>query len=98
MQSEFAKKLIEKHRVTGVGVDTFLLVKNDTYFIWTDAALEITRDLSGFWFLLRIAKVIPRPIRDSVYRFFARNRYKLFGRTEQCVIPDANIRSRFIGI
>jgi len=98
MQCDFAQALIEKHGIDNVGFDTFLLVKNDQSYIWTDAAIEIAREFSGGWFLLTGLKVIPRPIRDFFYRLFARNRYFFFGRTEQCRVPTQEIRQRFIGI
>lgn len=97
MQSDFGKKLVEQYSITNVGVDTFLLVKNQKCHIWTDAALEITKDLSGFWFMFNLLRVIPRPVRDFFYRLFARNRYTLFGKSEHCMIPTKELRSKFKG-
>ena len=96
MQSESGKRLIEEHNAPLIDVDTFLLVKNGQCFDRTDAALEISRDLTGFWFLFRIFKVLPRSFRDYFYRLFARNRYKLFGRREECMVPSPEVRDRFI--
>lgn len=96
MQSESGKWLIDEHHAPMVGVDTFLLIKNGQCFDRTDAALEICRDLTGFWFLFRIFKILPRSFRDFFYRLFARNRYKLFGRREECMIPSPEVRDRFI--
>jgi len=98
MQTEIAQELIAEHEISNVGIDTFLLIKDGRNFIWTNAAFEIAGELDGFWHLFRVLKIVPRPIRDSMYRIFARNRYKLFGRSEQCVIPDKEIASRFIGL
>lgn len=96
MQSEIAKELIDRHGAEMVGVDTLLLIKNEQCYERTDAVIEITRDLTGLWHMLRIFKVLPRSFRDYFYRLFARNRYKLFGRREHCMIPTADIRNRFI--
>jgi predicted DCC family thiol-disulfide oxidoreductase YuxK len=52
--------------------------------------------LSGFWKLLLIARIVPAPIRDWFYKIFARNRYRLFGRKEQCIIPKPEYRERFL--
>ena len=98
MQSALAQELVEKYNVSNVGKDAFLLIKDDRTYIWTDAALEIASELDGHWHLCRAFKIIPRPICDWCYRQFARNRYTLFGRTDACVIPSAEIRSRFIGL
>jgi len=77
MQSPVGQELIEKYGATMVGIDTFLLVKNGHCYERTDAAFEITEDLTGFWHLFRMLRILPRPFRDYFYRLFARNRYKL---------------------
>ncbi|MEE9352093.1 MAG: thiol-disulfide oxidoreductase DCC family protein [Thiotrichaceae bacterium] len=97
MQSEIAQELIRKHNVPKVGFDTFLLIKNGRCYERTDAALVIARDLSGFWFLFGIFRIMPRPIRDYFYRLFARNRYAIFGRRELCRVPSVDTVDRFIG-
>lgn len=96
MQSPAGQELIEKYGAAMVGVDTFLLVKDGQCFERTDAALEITKDLSGLWHWIRVLKVLPRPFRDYFYRLFARNRYKLFGRREYCMVPTVSVRERFL--
>ena len=95
MQSDFAQELMEKHNIYNVGVDTFLLVKNDQCFVFSSAALEIAKDLTGFWYIFR---VIPSPIRDFIYKVFARNRYALFGRQAACMVPTEEVKSRFLGV
>ncbi len=96
MQSEIGQELIQKYHTSKVGTDTFLLIKNGNCYERTDAALEVTRDLTGFWYLFRALKILPRPIRDYFYRLFARNRYTLFGKRESCMIPTPDIRNRFL--
>ena len=96
MQSDTGRKLIEQYGVAMIGVDTFLLIKNEQCFGRTDAVLEITRDLTGFWYLLRVFRILPRPFRDFFYSSFAKNRYKLFGRREDCMIPTSEVRARFL--
>ena len=98
MQSDLAKELMEKHQIFNVGIDTFLLIKDGQCFIFSSAALEIAKDLTGFWYLFNILKLIPAPVRDFFYKLFARNRYKLFGRKEHCMVPTTAISSRFVGI
>jgi len=98
MQSDCAKALIDKHKIYNVGVDTFLLIKNEQCYIFSDAALEIAKDLTGLWYMFNILRLIPAPIRDAAYKLFARNRYLLFGKKEHCMVPTDEIKSRFIGI
>lgn len=98
MQTELAQQLTDQYGIHNVGIDTFLLIKQGECYIWTEAALEIASELDGYWYLLNIFRIIPRPVRDFFYRLFARNRYALFGRTDQCMVPSADVRSRFIGL
>ncbi len=98
MQSDLAQELINKHKIHNVGVDTFLLIKNDQCYVFSSAALEIAKDLSGFWYAFNIFKFVPIIIRDFLYKLFARNRYTLFGRQETCMVPTEGMRSRFVGI
>jgi predicted DCC family thiol-disulfide oxidoreductase YuxK len=96
MQSDSGKRLIEKYDATMVGGDTFLLIKNGQCYERTDAAIEIAGDLNGLWSMFRVFKILPKSFRDYFYRLFARNRYKLFGRREECMIPSPEVRGRFI--
>ena len=96
MQSATGQELINKYGAALVGFDTFLLVKDGQCFERTDAALEITKDLSGLWHWFRVFKVIPKPFRDYFYRLFARNRYRLFGRRDSCMVPTPDVRERFL--
>ena len=98
MQTDLAKELMNKYEIENVGIDTFLLIKNDQCFLFSSAALEISKDLTGFWYVFRVFKYIPSVIRDFFYKLFARNRYVLFGRQKTCMIPNENVKSRFVGI
>jgi predicted DCC family thiol-disulfide oxidoreductase YuxK len=96
MQSEIAQELMQKHKIEKEELDTFLLFKNGSVYDRSDAALEITRNLTGFWHLFQIFKILPKAIRDGLYNLFARNRYALFGKRDSCMIPTPEIRKRFI--
>jgi predicted DCC family thiol-disulfide oxidoreductase YuxK len=98
MQSDLAHELMVKHKIDNVGIDTFLLVKNEQCFVFSNAALEISKDLTGFWHIFNIFKFVPKVMRDYCYKMFARNRYALFGRQHKCMVPAQEVRSRFVGI
>ena len=98
MQSDYAQAIIREKSVETVGVDTFMLVKNGQVYLWSDAALEITRDLTGFWSLFRVFSILPSGFRDVFYKLFARNRIRLFGGTNNCQMPDKHLLSRFRGL
>ena len=96
LQSPVGQALIEKHGLAMVDVDTVLLLKDGRCFERTDAVLEIMRDLTGLWHWFRVLKILPRPCRDYFYRVFARNRYRLFGKRDTCIVPSASVRERFL--
>ena len=62
----------------------------------SDASLEVYRRLGGLWWLLSLARFVPRAIRDPIYRVIAKNRYRWFGKRETCRIPSAEERERFL--
>ncbi|WP_282167348.1 thiol-disulfide oxidoreductase DCC family protein [Shewanella japonica] len=96
MQSQTAQSLIAKHQLEGVSNDSFILIKGDKFFLRSDAALEITKDISGFWYLCRGFSVLPKIIRDYAYRLVAKNRYRLFGKKQACMVPTAALQHKFL--
>ena len=76
--------------------DSFLLVRGDRIYMKSRAGLEVVRRLRGLWPLLYAFAIVPGPIRDRVYDWIARNRYRLFGRYDSCLMPSPDIRDRFI--
>ncbi|MCJ8297391.1 MAG: thiol-disulfide oxidoreductase DCC family protein [Pseudomonadales bacterium] len=96
MQSKAAEELLERHQFEDFGFDTFVLIKDDVCYYRTDAALEIIKDLSGYWYLLKIFKLLPRSFRDFFYKLLARHRYQLFGKKPQCMIPTPEVKSKFL--
>ncbi len=96
LQSEFATTLLQKMNLPSTGLDTVILIdEKGSYFAKSDVALELFRRFGGFWSLLYYAKVIPKPIRDGVYDFIARNRYRFFGKKDSCMIPTPELRALF---
>ncbi len=96
MQSDISLKLIEKYHKSGFDFNTFLLIKNGVCYERTDAILEIVKDLTGYWSIFRIFRLVPKSIRDYFYNVIAKSRYKIFGKRDQCMVPTQDIRSRFI--
>jgi len=73
-----------------------LILVSDKVYQKSSAALEITRHLSGAWPVLYIFKLVPRFFRDWIYEGVSKNRYRLFGKKEECMIPAPELKSRFI--
>ena len=62
----------------------------------SDASLEVYRRLGGLWWILSLARFVPRAVRHRLYRVIARNRYRWFGRRETCRLPLPDERERFL--
>ncbi|MCL1043735.1 thiol-disulfide oxidoreductase DCC family protein [Shewanella electrodiphila] len=96
MQSETARALMTEYQLENIGFDSFILIKDGKYLLRSDAALEITKDLSGLWFLCRVFKVLPTGFQDYFYRVLAHNRYRIFGKKETCMLPTPELKSKFL--
>ena len=95
-QSLQAQNLLDKYQLTNVTLDTLILIKNDKCFLQSDAVFEIIKDLSGYWYLFGVFKIIPKILNDKLYNFISKNRYKFFGKKNTCMIPKDEIKNRFI--
>lgn len=96
LQSQMAADLLAKHTVDKEKTDSIILVENGKVYLFSTAALRIASRLDGNWPLLYGFIIVPRPIRDFFYKLFAKYRYKMFGRTDQCMIPTPAVRGRFL--
>ena len=76
--------------------DTMVVIEGDRVYTHSTAALRIARHLRWPWRWLGVSVIVPRPLRDVVYRWFARNRYRWFGRSESCRVPTPELRARFL--
>jgi predicted DCC family thiol-disulfide oxidoreductase YuxK len=76
--------------------DSVLLLEDGKLFARSDAVLRIARRLRFPWPLLYAFIVVPRPIRDAINNWIARNRYRWFGRRDSCMNPDQNQKARFL--
>ena len=104
LQSDFAAKVLQRHGIDAKDLDTLHVIENyeqpdERVRQRSDAILRAGRELSGFWSAsATVAKVIPRALRDVIYRFVARNRYRVFGKYDTCMLPEPNQRSRFLDV
>ena len=101
LQSDYGQALVERHPSLR-GVDSVVFVERarggERVYIRSDAALKVAAYLGGFWKIFLAARVLPRRLRDFCYDLFARNRYKLFGKYDTCMLPPPEVRSRFLGV
>jgi len=73
-----------------------VLIKNDKCYIKSEAVFEIIKELSGFWYLFGVFRILPLSIRDACYSFISKNRYNLFGKKDVCMMPSEKIKKRFL--
>lgn len=96
LQSESAQQILKDLRLPSDDFETFLLLERGRVFTKSTAALKIVRQLSGLWPLLYIGIVIPRPLRDAIYDYVARRRYRWMGKAVTCRVPSPAERDRFV--
>ena len=77
-------------------IDSIILIEDDRAYVHSSAALRILRRLGAPWSWLYVFVVVPRPIRDWAYKLFAKYRYRIFGRKDECMRPTADVRARFL--
>lgn len=102
LQSQLGRAVLKRLGKRGDEIDTLLLVKGQKVYTRSSALLHIARGLKGAWPLLYVFIAIPKVLRDGVYRWISKNRYKWFGKRTQCTLPTtgcrptAGVKSRFL--
>lgn len=96
LQSEFGRMICENNGLNLGEIETVILLSGGKIYTKSAAGLHIVKKLDGLWPLLYFFIIIPAFLRDPVYDFIARSRYKWFGKRDSCMIPDPELRSRFI--
>jgi predicted DCC family thiol-disulfide oxidoreductase YuxK len=97
LQSDLGKELQNYLGITSKTLDSIILyIPNEAYYIKSTAALKIISSFSGLWKLFSVFSVIPTSIRDIIYDIVARNRYKWYGKRNQCRIPTPELKSKFL--
>lgn len=98
LQSEVGQQMIKERGIDTSQVDSIILIEPGVaYYTKSDAALKIGQSFGGGWKLLAIFTWLPKPFRDAMYDFVARNRYKWFGKQESCMIPTPELKAKFLG-
>lgn len=95
-QSDRGAKLLNQISPRPVSLESIVLIDGHRHFEKSDAVLRILSALDGHWPASRILLLAPKVLRDACYSAFARHRYKLFGKSETCPVPDARVRDRFL--
>ncbi len=98
LQSDLARELLPPAGVNPSALSSLVLLQDGVAYTKSTGALHATRLLGGIWGpLARTLLVFPRFLRDGVYDFIARNRYRWFGKEEACMLPRPEWKTRFVG-
>lgn len=97
LQSELGQEILKHIGVNPKNIDSIILYDPGVaYYYKSKAALEIAKNLGGFWHFGTIFRIIPTGISNQLYDYIAKNRYKWYGKKESCMIPTAELKSKFL--
>ena len=96
LQSDSGKKFLEQYKINWKLSDSFVVIENGRAYQKSSAALRLYNKLPWYWKWTQIFWIVPKFIRDGVYNFIAKNRYRWFGKKEKCMIPAPGVREKFL--
>ena len=96
VQSDTGRKIMEWDGLSADAPSSFILCEGPQLYVRSDAYVRIVARLGFPWNLAASIWLIPRPIRDRIYDWIARNRFRMFGRRDSCMMPTEEQRSRFL--
>ena len=96
MQGDVGSSLLAQAGLRVDGLQTLLVVDGKKSWQHTAGILRVLHELGWPWRLAWVCWLVPAPMRDSLYRWAARNRYRLFGRADTCLVPPSNHGARFL--
>lgn len=96
LQSEIGKQLLEYYKVDALKTDSVVYITGGKAYTRSSAVLRIARRLKGVYPLLFGFMIIPPFLRNRMYDYIAKNRYKWFGKMDSCMVPTPEVRQKFI--
>lgn len=96
LQSEAGRQLVQQYGLPADDMRSFLFIENSKVYNRSTAALKVCMYLKGLWPLCYGLIVIPAFIRNGIYDWIAKNRYKWFGERHECMVPTPDVRARFL--
>lgn len=95
LQSTTAQKLLSQFDLSNNTFNSFILYQDGKMYTRSTAALKLFQQLKG-WKWVKIFWIVPKFIRDGVYNLIAKNRYRWFGKKEECWLPTPALKERFL--
>jgi predicted DCC family thiol-disulfide oxidoreductase YuxK len=96
LQNKYGQQMLKQYHLPADAFNSFMLLEGNKLYTKSSGALRMLKHLGGGWALLYGFIIVPKFIRDAVYNFIARNRYRWFGKKEVCWLPKPEWRERFL--
>jgi predicted DCC family thiol-disulfide oxidoreductase YuxK len=97
LQSELGKEIIKHIGLENKNIDSVILFEPGiAYNYKSAAAIEIAKNLGGFFHFGTVFKLIPNGLRNLLYDYIAKNRYQWYGKKESCLVPTIELKSKFL--
>jgi len=97
LQSAIGQRLMDERGIDANTIDSIILIEEGVaYFVKSDAVFEIVKHFSGLWPAMAVLKFIPTSFRNGIYDLVAKNRYRWFGRKDQCMVPTPELQAKFL--
>ncbi len=96
LQTPAAQKLLGQYLLPKSDLDSIVFINEGKAYLSSSAALKVMGKLPWYWQWTQVFWMVPKPLRNSVYSIIAKNRYKWFGKKEQCMVPTPEVRGRFL--
>ncbi len=96
LQSNYAIEVIQKYNLNNNQLQSVVFIANQKIYTKSNAALQIAKHLGGLWSLFACLNIFPLKFRDAVYNYVAKNRYKWFGKKQNCMVPTPNLKNKFL--
>lgn len=97
-QSDYARNLVDAAALSRIASQSVILYRDGRIYTGSDAVVELAHYLKWPWSMLRHLAILPVRLRETAYRLIADNRYRIFGKSETCIMPDKSLLDRFIGL
>lgn len=97
LQSDFGQSTLLKLGLDPTQLHSIIALEDGKFFERSGAALKIASRLAGLWPMMAVFRILPGFFRDWVYDLIAKNRYRMFGKRESCMIPTPEMKERFVG-
>jgi predicted DCC family thiol-disulfide oxidoreductase YuxK len=96
LQGNAGQELLKKFKLPADNFNSFILAEGDQIYTRSTGVLRMLKKLGGGWQLFYGFIIVPKFIRNAVYNWIARNRYKWYGKRNECMVPTPDLKERFL--